>query len=302
MQKRELLKLIGLTAGAVALGGTTAVVAAAEQESKPKRILRIAHITDVHIRPEENAPDRFRKCLEEIKKHQPDFFLNGGDSILAADYNDIARERVTELWNVWHETTKTIAGFEMHSCLGNHDMWWAAPNKQDAMYGKDHVVKQLGIPNRYYSFDKKGWHFVILDSNNNNAGSLDDEQRRWLEKDLRSIPTGTPVICLSHYPILAVCTHVEGGNHTDSKYISDLLYQHKDKKITCFSGHMHLLDNAVYNGVNYFCNGSMSGYWWGSGDEYSAGKNYYKQTAPGYAIVELFDDGSVNNKYIPHLF
>ena len=69
MKRRELLKHIGSTAGAVALGGTTAVVSATEQRNKRKRILRIAHITDVHIRPEENAPDRFRKCLDEIKKN-----------------------------------------------------------------------------------------------------------------------------------------------------------------------------------------------------------------------------------------
>ena len=106
MKRRELLKHMGLTAGAVALGGATAIVSAAEQKSKRKRVLRIAHITDVHIRPEENAPARFVKCLEEIKKHKVDFFLNGGDTIFAADYNDITRGRVNELWKVWHETTK----------------------------------------------------------------------------------------------------------------------------------------------------------------------------------------------------
>lgn len=301
MKRRELLKYIGLSVGAVALSGTTSIVSAAEQRDKRKKVLRIAHITDVHIRPEENAPNRFIQCLEEIKRHKVDFFLNGGDTIFAADYGDISRERVNELWKVWSETTKTINGFEIHSCLGNHDMWWAAPDKQDPMYGKGHVVKQLGIPHRYYSFDKKDWHFIILDSNNN-GGSLDDEQRRWLENDLQAIPTGTPVICLSHYPILAACTHVDGGNHTDSKYISDLFYNHKDKKISCFSGHIHLLDNAVYNGVHYYCNGALSGFWWEAGNKESAGKTYYKQTPPGYAIIDLFDDGSVDNQYFPHSF
>jgi 3',5'-cyclic AMP phosphodiesterase CpdA len=301
MKRRDLLKYIGMTVGTVALSGTTSIVSAVEQRDKRKRVLRIAHITDVHIRPEENAPDRFVKCLEEIKKHKIDFFLNGGDTIFAADYGNITRERVNELWKVWDETTKTISNFEIHSCLGNHDMWWAAPDKKDPMYGKDYVVKQLGIPNRYYSFDKKDWHFIILDSNNN-GGSLDDEQRLWLEKDLLAIPTGTPVVCLSHYPILAACTHVDGGNHTDSKYISDLFYKHKDKKISCFSGHIHLLDNAVYNDVHYYCNGALSGFWWEPGDKDSAGKTYYKQTPPGYAIIDLFDDGSVDNQYFPHSF
>lgn len=301
MKRRDLLKYIGLTAGTVALTGSTSIISAAEKSTKSKRVLRIAHITDVHIRPEENAPDRFEKCLEEIKKHKVDFFLNGGDSIFAADYDDITRERVNELWKIWNDTTKGISGFEMHSCLGNHDMWWAAPNKQDKMYGKDYVVKQLGIPNRYYSFDKKGWHFVILDSNNG-GGSLDDEQRLWLEKDLQSIPVATPVVCMSHFPILAVCTHVDGGNHTDSKYISDLFYKHKDKKITCLSGHIHLKDEAIYNNVHYYCNGALSGFWWEPGDKDSAGKTYYKQTPPGYAIIDLFEDGSVVNQYYPHSF
>ena len=300
MKRRELLKQVGLAAGVAAIGGFA--TASPGQKNKRKRVLRIAHITDVHIRPEENAPERFTKCLEEIKKHKVDFFLNGGDSILAADYNDITRERVNELWSVWHETTKAINGFEMHSCLGNHDMWWAAPDKQDAMYGKDYVVKQLGTPGRYYSFNKKGWHFIILDSNNKNAGSLDDEQRKWLEEDLAKLSAGTPVICLSHYPILAVCTILDGGNHTDSKYISELFYKHRDKKISCLSGHIHLQDAAEYNGVHYFCNGALSGFWWEDGDKESGGKYYYKQTPPGYAIVDLFEDGTVENRYFAHSF
>lgn len=300
MQRRELLKKLSIAAGAIAVSGGS--VSAEEQRSKKKRVLRIAHITDVHIRPEHDAPNRFRKCVEEIKKYRIDFFLNGGDTIYAADYNHITRDRVNEQWKIWEGCRNEIKEYEVHSCLGNHDMWWAAPDKQDAMYGKDHVVKRLGTPHRFYSFDKKGWHFIILDSNNKNAGSLDDEQRRWLEEDLAKLPTGTPVICLSHYPILAVCTILDGGNHTDSKYISDLFYKHRDKKITCLSGHIHLQDTAEYNGVHYFCNGALSGFWWENGDKDSAGKYYYKQTAPGYAIVDLFEDGTVDNKYYAHSF
>lgn len=300
MKRRELLKQIGLSVGAVALGEAATALPAQEKAGKRKRVLRIAHITDVHLTPDGGAPARFVKCLEEIKKKNVDFFLNGGDSIMAADYNDIKRERVNLQWETWKTARKTIAEYEMYSCLGNHDMWWAAPNKEDAMYGKEYVVKQLEIPGRYFSFDKKGWHFVILDSNNHNAGSLDAEQRKWLEQDLAGLAPNTPVMFISHYPILAVCTHVVGGNHTDSPYITDLFYKHKDKKITCLSGHIHLEDRAVYNNVQYYCNGSMSGFWWGDGDKESAGKGYYKETPPGYAIVDLFDDGSVNNQYIPH--
>ncbi|WP_276500837.1 metallophosphoesterase family protein [Terrimonas pollutisoli] len=298
MKRRELIKKMGLGAGAIAIGGDQSF--ANGQERRKKKVLHVAHITDIHIRPEHNAPARFRKCMDEIKQHRIDFFLNGGDTIYAADYKHITRERVDEQWQIWQACRNELKGYEVHSCLGNHDMWWAAPSKDDAMYGKNHVVKQLDIPHRYYSFDKKGWHFIILDSNNQNAGSLDEEQRKWLEEDLAKLPVGTPVICLSHYPILAVCTILDGGNHTDSKYISELFFKHKDKKITCLSGHIHLQDSAQYNGVNYFCNGALSGFWWEDGDKDSAGKYYYKQTAPGYAIVELFEDGTVENSYYAH--
>jgi len=302
MKRRELLNVIASSVGAVTIGGASAAASAGNQVSKSKSVLRVAHITDVHIRPEEGAPARFQKCLEEIKRHRVDFFLNGGDSIFAADYSDITRDRVNELWKLWYETTQPIRDFEMYSCLGNHDMWWAAPDKHDMMYGKDYVVKQLGMPARYYSFNKKNWHFIILDSNNENAGVLDQTQRDWLEKDLESLPRHTPVICLSHYPILAVCTHVAGGNHTDASYITDLFYKHRDKKIYCLSGHIHLQDDAEYNGVQYFCNGSMSGFWWGKGDKESAGSGYYKQTPPGYAILDLFEDGTAKNEYFAHTF
>ncbi|ATP57187.1 metallophosphoesterase [Pedobacter ginsengisoli] len=301
MKRRELIKGIGLVAGALSIQGS-AMAAEPVASPKKKRILRIAHITDIHMRPELNAPDRFRQCMKEIKNHKIDFFLNGGDTIFAADYGNITRDRVEAQWAIWQELRTELSEYEMHSCLGNHDMWWAAPDKQDAMYGKPHVVKQLNIPNRYYSFQKQGWHFVILDSNNSNAGSLDPEQRTWLEADLAALPKGTPVLCLSHYPILGVSTIMEGGNHTDSRYITDLFYQHKDKKITCLSGHIHLLDAAEYNGVHYYCNGALSGFWWEEGDKQSAGKGYYRETPPGYAILDLYEDGRVENKYIEHRY
>jgi 3',5'-cyclic AMP phosphodiesterase CpdA len=298
MKRRQLLKSVALTVGA----GVTVPFAASGESRKKKRKLRIAHITDVHIRPEHDAPSRFKKCMNAIREHKPDFFLNGGDSIYAADYDHVTRERVQQQWNIWHACMNEIKDYEVYSCLGNHDMWWAAPDKQDAMYGKDHVVKQLGIPDRYYSFDKNGWHFIVLDSNNQSAGSIDEEQRTWLENDLNKLQPDTPVLILSHYPLLAACTNIDGGMHTDYLYLVDLFFKHKDKVKACISGHVHLQDHVSYNGVQYFCNGALSGFWWEDGDKNSAAKYYYKQTPPGYSIIDLYEDGSVENEYIPHAF
>lgn len=288
---------MGLLA-ATALTGNVAGVNG-QNTKRVKPVLTLAHITDVHIRPEEGVPVRFKECLKFVKQHTIDFVLNGGDSIHAADYDDITRPRVTEQWDTWFDCMKQLSDYEIYSCIGNHDPWWAAPDKTDPMYGKEYVVKQLGIPHRYYSFSKKGWHFIILDGNNPGI-KLDDEQYKWLEQDLAALPPGTPVLLMSHFPVFGATPVLVGGNHSDNKKLKDLFYQHCDKVRVVLSGHNHLYDKVLYNNVWYCCNGAMSGFWWGKGDKESAGPGYYLETPPGYAILKLYADGSVTNEYYPH--
>jgi len=304
MERRDVLKGVGILAAAGFVAGNTSIAAAgvADKSKKGKLALKVAHITDVHITDGSNAPDRFKTCLKHIiDKHKPDFFLNGGDSIMDASYDNVKHDQVIKLWSVWDDCIKELKDYEVHSCIGNHDSWWAAPSKSDEMYGKDYVVKRLGITNRYYSFTKKNWHFIILDGNNSNI-SLDDEQFKWLEDELEKIPASEPTLLMSHYPILGTTEVLVGGGHSDCKKLKDLFYKHRDKVKVCLSGHNHLSDHTQYNDVLYCCNGAMSGFWWGKGDAESAGPGYYLETPPGFAILELYEDGSVENQYIPHTF
>lgn len=300
--RRQVIKSLGLAMGAVMLDTKPILAQGKNSKKKPERVLRAAHITDIHISADNDAPNRFRKCLQEIKNHNVDFFLNGGDTIMAADYDHITREQVLEQWRIWDGLKGEFNGIKVHSCLGNHDMWWAAPDRADFMYGKNYVVDKMEMPHRYYRFAINDWFFMVLDSNNANAGSLDGEQRKWFEDQLNELPKGASILVMTHYPILGVSTIPYGGNHTDSKYITKLFHKHQDKKIHCISGHMHLLETATYNNVNYYCNGSMSGFWWGEGDAESAGKYWYHETPPGYSIIDFFNDGSIRNTYFPHSY
>ena len=291
-----------LVRGAVA----TAVIGQADQAhakpgSKAKVALTVAHITDAHIRPQDDIPVRFKKCLEEVKKHKMDFVLNGGDSIFAADYKDVTREKMLEQWVCWDDCMRSLSGFEVYSCIGNHDPWWQAPSKDDEMYGVAYAAKRVGMPHRYYSFTKKNWHFMVLDGNNPEV-RLDDEQFAWLETELEKVPDGHHVLLMSHYPILSVTALWEGGQHKDHVALRKLFYKHKNKVRVCLSGHQHLLDRNVFNNVHYYCNGAISGFWWGKGDENSASPYYYQETAPGYAILKLYEDGTVENTYHEHQF
>ncbi|GAA4928043.1 metallophosphoesterase family protein [Mucilaginibacter defluvii] len=290
MKRRSFLKT------SATLGSTAVLPVNAITTDNKKPVLTIAHITDVHIRDQDNAPERAANYFTEILRNNKfDFILNGGDSIFDASYDNVTREMVTNQWALWDQFIG-LTSLKVHSCIGNHDAWWKAPSKQDEMYGIPYVVKRLKIPNRYYSFDQKGWHFVILDGNN--AGiTLDPEQMKWLVDDLSRLPANTPVLIMSHYPILSSTCAWSGGQHGDYKELKALFFKHKDKIKICLSGHQHLQDAVEYNGVSYFCNGSLSGFWWGDGDKESAGKYYYQETPPGYAILKLYADGSVRNQY-----
>jgi hypothetical protein len=48
-----------------------------------KPVLRVAHLTDVHLKDEWDAPAHFSACLHHEQSQQPkvDFILNGGDIV-----------------------------------------------------------------------------------------------------------------------------------------------------------------------------------------------------------------------------
>ena len=177
------------------------------------------------------------------------------------------------------------------------------------MYGKKYALEMMKLSSRYRSFNMNGWHFIILDSTHVNddgtwyVAKLDEEQMDWLQKDLSNVPPSTPILVVSHIPILAGCVFYDGENlkdknwtipgswmHVDSVELVSLFNRHPNVK-ACLSGHIHLLDRVEYNNVNYFCNGAVSGNWW-DGD--------YHETKAGYALMDLFDDGTIERKYVPY--
>jgi hypothetical protein len=149
---------------------------------------------------------------------------------------------------------------------------------------------------------------VILDSTHPREGDkkgyvakLDDEQFDWLAKDLAAVDARTPVIVVSHIPILCACAFLDGENeksgdwrvpgawmHIDARRIKDLFLKHANVKL-CLTGHVHLWDRVEYNGVAYVCNGAVCGGWW---------KGFYQETPEGYGIVDLFHDGTFDVAYV----
>jgi Icc protein len=85
----------------------------------------------------------------------------------------------------------------------NHDIWWNENNKGQSVYGKQYSLDQLQLKKPYYSFEKSGWKFIVLDSvhldidNTWYIGKLGDEQFAWLESELKNTKASMPVLVLS---------------------------------------------------------------------------------------------------------
>ena len=273
-------------------------------EKKIKRAIRVAHLTDIHLLDTAVPKEAFKRVLNTINTmpDKPQLIINSGDSVM--DMNGQSKTHIQSLWNAWNEVI-AINRIPMKSCIGNHDVWYtpepvSGTDKNDPMYGKGMILKQLGMSAPYYSFSQNGWKFIALDSINSNQDNmgyvLDDQQFTWLENELAKTDPNMPVLIFSHIPIItvtAILYYVQRGpvnkikypgydQHADAKRIKDLFYKYKNVKVA-LSGHIHYLDTVDYLGVKYHCGGAVSGNWWnGTLDEF----------APAYSILDLYEDGS----------
>lgn len=297
--------------GALALGsrGTLAV-----ERPARRRAIRLGYLTDVHVQPEERAPEGLASALAHVQNQSdpPQLLLTGGDNIM--DSFGAGRDRTRAQWDVWKKLLADHCGLPVEACLGNHDVFgWdnskTGVKESDPGYGKAWAVEELGLSGRYRSFDRAGWHFVMLDSTHPSRrpgsyiGQLDDEQFEWLAADLAATPANVPVLVSSHIPILSAAVFLDGENertgnwivpgswmHLDARRIKDLFAKHPNVKL-CVSGHLHLADRVDYNGVTYLCNGAVCGAWW---------KGNYHECDEGYALIDLYDDGTFDHGYVSY--
>lgn len=310
VKRRTFLQRAG--AAALALAALPAVATHPPATPARRRSLRIAHLTDIHVQPGLGAAAGMAAALRQVQRlpDRPELLLFGGDCI--GDALENPREKVLEQWAIWERVLAEELRLPARQCLGNHDIFgWKLRDRpgveQDPLYGKAFALERLGLKSAYYSFDLAGWHFVVLDSMQIDAGNqgyiarLDEEQFAWLERDLTRTPQATPVCVLSHIPILSGAVYFDGNlakgsdwvvpgawMHIDAARIKDLFYRHPHVKV-CLSGHLHMVDDVTYLGVRYLCNGAVSGGWW---------KGKYHQFGPAYAVLDLYADGQVEREMV----
>jgi hypothetical protein len=245
-----------LHAAGATVGGLLAGVRTARSEDR-KPALRVAHITDVHITTDKDAPKGVAAMFAHMKSHpnwKADLVLNTGDAVMGID-GRVTGAKAGEQIALWKKAVQASPA-PIRSCLGNHDVWGGTDPTADVPTDKAgfHLMTDvLGMPAPYYSFDQGGWHFVALNSVCNwpKYGSLTPEHFDWLKDDLKKMPTDTPVLVLSHLPIVSVTSTLYGdscrkGNdnvvpgvwqHADCWAITEVFRRHPNVKL-CLSGHI----------------------------------------------------------------
>ncbi len=262
-------------------------------------------MTDLHIQPELGAADGVSLCVKKILElnPRPDFILTGGDHVM--DLLNVSGARADLQFSLLDERLKPLE-MPIYHCVGNHDVYGWAPNssvsEREPGYGKALFEEKVRDSKTYYSFDHKGWHFIVLDTigvrGRQWMGHVDDDQLQWLKSDLAATPTDRPIVVTLHMPIItSILQETESTTTTptdltvtgNGKQVFDLLRTRMVKLV--MQGHTHVVESVEYLGTRFMTAGAVSGDWW---------KGWRLGVHPeGFTTLD-FDGASVKTTYVPY--
>lgn len=232
-----------------------------------------AFMTDIHLQPERNAIDGFRLSIAEVNYLKPDFVITGGDLVM--DVLGVSYDRADSLYDLYD---KEIQALEMpvYNTMGNHEVFGLYeksgidPSHPEYKFG----MFEQRIGEIYYSFDYKGWHFMILNSvqeteDRHYIGMIDDKQMEWMKRDLAGVDPKTPIVVSTHIPFISVFTQILYGEYApdyhglyveNARKVLDLYMDYNLKLV--LQGHLHYLEAIEVYGTHFITVGAVSGRWW----------------------------------------
>jgi 3',5'-cyclic-AMP phosphodiesterase len=250
---------------------TAAAAGATAAHATTKARFDFVHFTDTHLQPELGAIEGTRRCFEEINRAKPAFAIAGGDLVMDADLAPKTRAR--EIYGKYMEAQKRLT-MPVHAVIGNHDVVGmqasSGASESDPDFGKGWFEERFG--RRYRSFDHQGWHFVMLDSvmvaNRNFTGGIDPEQLQWLKRDLAALAPRTPIIAVTHIPLVSAALQIlpDPWKTADTYLIKNSVevleafgpYNLK----AVLQGHTHICEMVVHRGVQFLTSGAVCANWW----------------------------------------
>lgn len=263
---------------------------------KPDKV-RFGLCTDVHLPTMHDSEYRITTFISTMVREKPDFILEMGDFATPDP-------KFAPLFAIWN----SFPGDRYH-VIGNHEM--------DGGYTREKTMAFLKLDKSYYSFNKNGFHFIVLDGNDKKNPEakgykqfIGEVQLDWFVKDLAA--TDFPVVIFSHQGLV----HYEGADEVygieNWKQVQEILARHNSthpgkKVVACFNGHTHYDDAVQINGTWFITITSMSYHWLGEkyahatfGDALDKNFKWIKYTAPFreplFTTVEISSKGTLRIK------
>ncbi|WP_250933913.1 metallophosphoesterase family protein [Aporhodopirellula aestuarii] len=241
--------------------------------------VRIGLVTDLHYADKPPAGSRhYRETLDKLEaasqqfaSDQPDFLVELGDLIDAADSVEVEQRYLKTI-----NTNFAAICDERHYVLGNHCV--DTLTKQEFLAG---VEKE----HSYYSFDREGIHFIVLDSCFRSDGksygrrnfhwtdaNVSAEELEWLRGDLKS--SSKPTVVFAHQ-------RLDVSNHHGVKNNAEVrkAFEESGNVLAVFQGHSHQNDLKEIGGIHYCTLAAMVE---GSGLQ-----------SNGYCVMDIQPDGTI---------
>lgn len=270
-----------------------------ENVSNRKLSFKIAHITDIHLKPITICLDRIPVFLNQLAGHDIDYIFLTGDLF---NYN-VPGDDINQVIQFVADCNAIAPTFVVR---GNHDGDLVTIGTNE----------QIGMPpgDQWYFRDvHEKWRMIGLYSQGGQSPpnpsattnyTLGATQRQWFIDTLAATPAGTNVVVLSHVPIVGIAPmmwYLRQANtwnaladmHKDSKDILDIL-KASGKVRLCLSGHEHTIDRVEHEGVIFLCSGAVCANWWND-------TTYQEKGYPaGYRLIDFYDDGTIREKFMTY--
>ncbi len=167
----------------------------------------------------------------------PEFILHTGD---------ISHLSKPQEFDTVDEILKSASAKDVFFVPGEHDVLEDDGKQYLERYGKN--TKGSG----WYSFDKKGVHFIglvnVMNLKAGGMGSLGAEQLRWLEDDVKHRSKSTPIVVFAHMPLWNI--YPEWGWGTDDS-AQALSYLKHFGSVTVLNGHIHQVMQKVEGNITF---------------------------------------------------
>ena len=256
-------------------------------------------VTDAHLQPELNGVIGTGMAFKKARTFKADFAIQGGDHVF--DALGVPKQRALALFDLYDKTEQDL-GLKVYHTVGNHDVLGIYPASgiapTDPQYGKKLFEDRFG--KRFYSFDHKGHHFIVLDSigitdDHAYEGRIDADQLKWLAADLAALPKSTPIIVTVHIPLVSAFASYVPALMAPPKHPS-LTVANANEVLALFEGHnvigvlqghTHINENVEYKGINYVTSGAICGNWW---------KGTRMGTPEGFTVVNV-TNGRMTTRY-----